>query len=159
MSFKSSGVILEPATITDRDAVNAMAIQVHELHVGWQPQYYEHTGLLYDEARYQKALNDKVLYVARLDGQIVGYVTLPVIEFFHAGSKPMKTMKLEELCVADGYRGQGIGKQIMENVKSLAKEMGCTDIRLTCAPQNEAAISLYQGVGMEIKNLQYFLMI
>ena len=32
--------LLEPAKSSDREAVNALAIQVHDLHVGWQPQYY-----------------------------------------------------------------------------------------------------------------------
>lgn len=151
--------MLEPARLEDRERVNALAVQVHDLHVGWQPEYYEHTDVLYDELRFQKAVDDKILYVAKLNGRIVGYVTLPVMEICHAGAKPMKTMKLEELCVADGYRGRGIGRQIMEDVKTIAKQMGCTDIRLTCAPQNAAAIGLYEGMGMEIKNLQYFLML
>lgn len=151
--------MLKPAKLEDREAVNALAVQVHDLHVGWQPEYYEHTDLLYDEERFQKALDDKILYVAKLDDRIIAYVTLPVMEFSHAGSKPMKTMRLEELCVADGYRSRGIGKQIMEDVKVIAKQMGCTDIRLTCAPQNAAAIGLYEGMGMEIKNLQYFLIL
>ena len=151
--------LLEPAKSSDREAVNALAIQVHDLHVGWQPQYYEHTDLLYNEARFQKALDERIMYVAKLNGEIVGYVTLPVMEICHAGSKPLKAMKLEELCVADGHRHKGIGRQIMEDVKSIAMEMGCTDLRLTCAPQNAAAIGLYESMGMEIKNLQYFLIL
>lgn len=151
--------MLELATFQDRDAVNALAHQVHELHVGWQPQYYEHADVLYDQERFQKALDQKILYVARQEERIVGYVTLPEMEIHHTGSKPMKTMKLEEICVAEGYRSMGIGKKIMSDVIALAKDHGCTDIRLTCAPQNTAAIGLYESVGMEIKNLQYFLML
>lgn len=152
-------MILELADPKDREAVNTLASQVHELHVGWQPEYYEHTDILYDEVRFQDALDKRMLYVAKLGGRIVGYVTLPVMEIFHTGSKSMKTMKLEEICVSDAYRHRGIGRQIMEDVKTIAKELGCTDIRLTCAPQNAAAIGLYESVGMEIKNLQYFLML
>lgn len=151
--------ILELAVSQDREAVNALAVQVHDLHVGWQPEYYEHTAVLYDEARFQKALDDKILYVAKLDGKIVGYVTLPVAQIIHAGVKSTKTMRLEELCVDSEYRSRGIGKQIMEDVKAIAKQMGCTDIRLTCAPQNAAAIGLYEHMGMEIKTLQYFMIL
>ena len=151
--------MLEPAKREDREAVNALAVQVHDLHVGWQPEYYVHTDTLYDETRFQKALDQGTMYVAKLNGEIVGYVTLPVMELCFAGSKPTKTMRLEELCVADGYRSRGIGKQIMEDVKAIAKQMGCTDIRLTCAPQNAAAIGLYEGMGMRIKNLQYFVIL
>lgn len=151
--------MLESATVQDREAVNALAIQVHDLHVGWQPGYYEHTDVLYDETRFQKALEDHILYVAKQDGKIVGYVTLPIMEIGHSGLKPTKTMKLEEICVDREYRSRGIGKQIMNDVKAIAHELGCTDIRLTCAPQNEAAIGLYEGMGMQIKNIQYFLML
>ena len=152
-------MLLEIAKPADREAVNALALQVHELHVDWQPEYYHRTNVLYDEERFQKALDLGIMYVAKLDGKIVGYVTLPIIEICHAGLHPTKTMKLEELCVAEGYRTRGIGKQIMENVKAIAVQMGCTDIRLTCAPQNTAAIALYEGMGMQIKNIQYFLML
>ena len=47
----------------------------------------------------------------------------------------------------------------MENVKSIAREMGCTDIRLTCAPQNAAAIGLYESLGMGVKCIQYCIQI
>ena len=151
--------MLELARYEDREAINALALQVHELHIAWQPEYYDHTDLLYDEARFLNSLDQGILYVVKMKGEIIGYVALQIIEIFHSGLKPMKTMKLDELCVADGYRSRGIGKQIMEDVKSIAKKTGCSDIRLTCAPQNGAAIALYEGMGMQIKNIQYFLMI
>ena len=151
--------MLELARYEDREAINALALQVHELHIAWQPEYYDHTDLLYDEARFLNSLDQGILYVAKMNGEIIGYVALPIIEIFHSGLKPMKTMKVDELCVAEGYRSRGIGKQIMEDVKSIAKKMGCSDIRLTCAPQNTAAIALYEGMGMQIKNFQYFLLI
>ena len=152
-------MILTPAELSDREAVNALAVQVHDLHVGWQPQYYQHTQLLYDEERFQKAIADGTLYVARTEGNIIGYVTIPVVDFCHNGMPPMRTMRLEELCVAEGWRGRGVGKRILEEVKSIAREKGCTDIRLTCAPQNGPAIALYESMGMEIKTLQYCLML
>ena len=152
-------MLMEIPKPSDREAVNALALQVHRLHVDWQPEYYNHTEMLYDEDRFQKALDQGMMYVAKENGEIVGYVLLAVIEINHAGLCPTKTMKLDELCVAEGFRSRGIGKQIMADVKAIAAQMGCTDIRLTCAPQNSAAIALYEGMGMQIKNLQYFLML
>lgn len=43
----------------------------------------------------------------------------------------------------------------LDAVNALARQVH----DLTCAPQNAAAIGLYESMGMEIKNLQYFLMI
>ena len=148
-------MLLEIPKRSDREAVNALALQVHKLHIDWQPEYYDHTELLCDEDRFQKALDQGMLYVAKQNGEIVGYVMLSILEICHAGLRPTKTMKLDELCVAERFRSCGIGKQIMADVKDLSVQMGCTDIRLTCAPQNAAAIALYEGMGMRIKNLQY----
>lgn len=147
--------MLELAVESDREAVNALALQVHELHVGWQPQFYQMTDCLYDETRFQAVLAEQSLYVARLEGKVVGYVFVPIVEFCHPGLVNSRTMKLEEICVAEGHRHSGIGRQMMEDVKSLAKRKGCTDIRLTCAPQNEVAIALYESFGMEVKCIQY----
>ena len=148
-------MILEPAKLCDREAVNALARQVHELHVNWQPEYYTHTDCLYDPERFRQAIADDALYVAKMDGEIVGYVLLPVLEISHSGLVPSRTLKLEEICVADGCRHNGIGHQIMEDVQRIGRQKGCTDIRLTCAPQNEAAIALYESCGMTVKNIQY----
>ena len=32
--------MLEPAVSSDREAINALAMQVHALHVGWRPDIY-----------------------------------------------------------------------------------------------------------------------
>ena len=148
-------MILQPAQLCDREAVNALARQVHELHVNWQPEYFTHTDCLYDPERFRQAMTDDALYVAKVDGTIVGYVLLPVLEISHPGLDPSRTLKLEEICVADGHRHSGIGRRIMEDVQQIGKQKGCTDIRLTCAPQNEAAIGLYESCGMTVKNIQY----
>lgn len=147
--------ILEPAKLSDREAVNALACQVHELHVVWQPQYYEHTDCLYGEDRFQKALDDGALYVARRENRVIGYVLISVFEMDHPGHVYSKTMRLEEICVAEGFRHAGIGRSMMEDVKALAKRAGCTDIRLTCAPQNKPGNGLYESLGMEVKTIQY----
>lgn len=147
--------MLESARMCDREAVNRLALQVHELHVVWQPQFYEHTEVLYDETRFLDALEKKSLYVAKLDSEIIGYVQIGLMELGNPGLVPSKTLRLEELCVDKAHRHSGIGRKIMEEVMALAKKLGCTDIRLTCAPQNRAAIGLYESIGMEVKTLQY----
>lgn len=157
LNLHCGGVLLTPAQPGDREAVNVLALQVHALHVDWQPQFYAHTDCLYDEPRFQEALDEDCLYVARLEGKVVGYVRIPIAEISHPGLVHSKTMKLEEICVAAEHRHSGIGRKMMQDVQSIAKQKGCTDIRLTCAPQNVAAIALYESFGMEVKCIQYSL--
>lgn len=148
-------MILQRAKPEDQASVNVLAMQVHDLHVAWQPQYFVHMDQPYPDARFQKALEDSALYVAKTDGRIMGYVLVSVFETNGLGLVPGKSMRVEELCVAENFRHTGIGRQMMEDVRHLAKEAGCTDIRLTCAPENDAANRFYQSLGMEIKTIQY----
>ena len=56
--------MLELARDTDRPAVNAMARQVHAMHVAWRPDIYEMVEELYPEERFRQAVEEKQLYVA-----------------------------------------------------------------------------------------------
>ena len=47
----------------------------------------------------------------------------------------------------------GIGTQMMEEIRVLAKAFGCTDLQLGVYPQNDAAVSFYQKCGFAIKSI------
>jgi GNAT superfamily N-acetyltransferase len=51
--------------------------------------------------------------------------------------------------VDETYRSKGIGKLLMESVKSLAKEAGCYKIMLTSDNRRERAHKFYESVGYE----------
>ena len=52
--------MLELACPNDRPAVNAMAKQVHTMHVAWRPDLYEMIPELYPQERFQQAVAEKV---------------------------------------------------------------------------------------------------
>ena len=145
--------MLELARPEDRVAVNALALQVHELHVGWRPDIYEMVEELYPEDRFRKAVEERQLYVARLGEIVVGYVLLPVRKLELPGHVKRKVMLVNEFCVRDEFRRQGIGQQMMMEVKALAKAFGCTDLQLSVYPENEGAVAFYQKAGLMIQNI------
>jgi ribosomal protein S18 acetylase RimI-like enzyme len=55
--------------------------------------------------------------------------------------------------VDEALRGHGIGTQMMEELRVLAKAFGCTDLQLNVYPQNDAAVSFYQKCGFMIQNI------
>lgn len=147
--------LLELAKGSDREAVNAMARQVHELHVAWRPDVFEMVEELYPLERFEKAVADKQLYVARSDGETVGYASVLVRHYNWPGVVNRKVLMLDELCVDENHRHRGIGKQMMEDIKELAREKGCTDIQLGVYAQNSAAIGFYEKVGMTVSSFAY----
>lgn len=145
--------MLQLAVDADREAVNAMARQVHALHVAWRPDIFEMPEELYPLERFRSAVADRQLYVAKLDGETVGYALLVVRSADRPGLVKRKVMLLEEICVDAQYRRQGIGRQMVEDVKALARAFGCTDIQLGVYPQNTAALALYESAGMRIRSV------
>ena len=64
-----------------------------------------------------------------------------------------KVFYINKFCVDEAYRNHGIGTQMMEELRILAKAFGCTDLQLNVYPQNDAAVSFYQKCGFMIQNI------
>ena len=145
--------MLELATVSDRPAVNALAKQVHEMHVSWRPDIYEMAEEMYSDERFQKAVRLRQLYVAKLNGIVAGYVSLKIRDYDWPGVVRRKVMVIDEICVEKVFRGHGIGTRMMEEVHALAKAFGCTDLQLGVYPQNDDAVGFYQKCGFTIRSI------
>lgn len=150
---------LEPAQCGDREAVNALAVQVNDLHASWCPELYRHTDEMYTREVFSQDLAEKSIYVMRRNGKTVAYIRVRVGEWNGSAPDARKILYLEEICVDEAQRHQGIGKQIMSDVKVLARELGCTELRLSAVPQNTAAIALYEHAGLNVRMLNYNIML
>ena len=146
--------MLELATPADRESVNALAAQVHAMHVGWRPDIYEPVEELYSKERFSEAVKARQLYVAKVDGSVAGYVLLKIREYNWTGVVYRKVMVVDELCVDEICRGQGIGKQMMLEARALAKAFRCTDMQLGVYPQNDEAVGFYQKCGFTIRSIE-----
>lgn len=145
--------MLELATPIDRAAVNDLARQVHELHVSWRPDIFRMPDELYPEARFLDCIRQRQLYVAKLNGIVVGFVLLKIREYDYLGQVRRTVMVIDEICVEKALRGHGIGTRLMEEVHALARAFGCTDLQLGVYPQNDDAVGFYQKCGFTIKSI------
>jgi GNAT superfamily N-acetyltransferase len=87
------------------------------------------------------------LLVAEDNGRVVGTTVLAILPGFAHGTLPFAVV--EYVVVDEKYRSQGIGRLMMESVKSLAKEAGCYKIMLTSDLRRERAHKFYKSVGFE----------
>ena len=93
------------------------------------------------------------LYIV-LDGErIIGCATLCV---FHSptGTKA----SIEDVVVSSAYRGQHLGKQLMEYVLEQAKAYAPIELHLTSNPKRVAANKLYQSIGFQKKETNCYQM-
>ena len=146
--------MLELATLKNRDDVNRLARQVHEMHVQWRPDLYTMPEELFPEELYAELLKNRELYVAKLDGTVIGFALLKMRVSDGVGKVTRKIMLIDQVCVDEALRNHGIGTQMMEEIRILARAFGCTDLQLGVYPQNDAAVSFYQKCGFVIRSIE-----
>ena len=88
---------------------------------------------------------DTDLFVARLDGHIVGILTLAMYRI-PTGNRAW----IEDVIVDEAAAGQGIGEALSRAAIDEARRRGAKDVRLTSRPKREAANRLYRRIGFEI---------
>ncbi|HWL45282.1 MAG TPA: GNAT family N-acetyltransferase [Ilumatobacter sp.] len=82
------------------------------------------------------------LFVAELDGRIVGALTLATYRI-PTGLKAW----IEDVVVDDGARGHGVGEALNQAALASARARGAKHVSLTSRPSREAANRLYQRIG------------
>jgi len=105
-----------------------------------------------EERRYLRALRrhpDAAVYVAEDDGEIVG--RLSVARDPHSASRHVADLGL---MVAISHRRLGIGRALLEQAATWAREAGVAKLELHVFPWNEPAIRLYEQFGFEREGLR-----
>ena len=70
---------------------------------------------------------------------------------FSTNMRDFKTLYIDDLCVDQNTRGQGIGKKLYDYVCAFAKENGCYDITLNVWEGNDSARKFYDRIGLKVK--------
>ena len=88
--------------------------------------------------------DDTVLFLAVIDGRIVGSLTLA----FYRIPTGLKAW-IEDVVVDDSARGRGLGAALNEAALVEAERRGAKDVSLTSRPAKQAANRLYKRIGFE----------
>lgn len=91
------------------------------------------------------------LFVARLDGRIVGSLTL-VLFRIPTGLRAW----IEDVVVDNAVRGAGIGEALSRAAVEEAKRFGAKTVDLTSRPSREAANRLYQRLGFKARDTNVY---
>lgn len=123
---------VKEASEEDAAAILAMA-DVHRDELG--PISHHRQWLLQQVERGE-------VFVARAgEGEVVGFVV-----FSHQSLREQEHTMVYYICTSRDYRGQGVGKLLMETVASDARIRGNKTIALKC-PANVPANHFYQSIG------------
>jgi ribosomal protein S18 acetylase RimI-like enzyme len=128
---------IAPATTVDDELLAAMAALVPQLSQSSPAPTATELSEIVEST-------NSLLYVARLDGAIVGSLTLA----FYRIPTGVKAW-IEDVMVDDAARGQGIGEALNRAAIDEARRRGAKHVTLTSRPSRQAANRLYQRIGFE----------
>lgn len=84
--------------------------------------------------------------VAEAEGTAVGYAALcPLIKL----QMGVRGIDMHHLFVESGFRGQGIGKQLIKSAMQKARELSCSQMSVGTHPDNLNAQAVYLACGFE----------
>ena len=97
-------------------------------------------------ARFLHPSEDGTLLGAWEGGELVGYACL----YWHFSSlAAAEAVLMNDLFVAEGARGRGVGRALIEASLEIARERGARHLEWSTAPDNERAQRLYDSTGAE----------
>lgn len=116
-----------------------------------QPSFNNGRVIPLDEARAIfarfAAYPDYAIYLAERDGRIVGTFALMVIDNIAHWGTP--TALVENVVVAEGEQGSGIGRWMMRRAFAIAAAKGAYKVALSSNIRSEKAHRFYESLGFE----------
>ena len=106
-----------------------------------------------EDYRRQLASPHSPLFLLLEDDNVIGMLTVGTY-LSPTGSKAW----IEDVVVDDAYRGQGLGRMLVEHAIAYCKEQGIDTLMLTSNPKRIAANALYQSLGFECKDTNVYRM-
>ena len=119
----------------DDELIEAFDRLIPQLSSSSPPPSHDHLTAMVDS-------EDTVLYVARVDGRILGSLTLALYRI-PTGTKAW----IEDVVVDAEARGHGVGELLNRAALDEARARGAKHVSLTSRPSREAANRLYRRIG------------
>ena len=126
--------------------------QVGEVHHQIRPDLFRAGAQKYDETALLALLADagRPILIAEIDGKVAGYAFC-ILQI--TAQDPVlcdrKVLYIDDLCVDEALRGQGIAGALYERVLEYARELGCDAVTLNVWCGNDGAMKFYEKCGLK----------
>lgn len=149
-------MVFELAKPADFEAVNRLAKQVSKHHAQWDKSIQLDEEVypmdFFQDCIKEGAIFENAIYVARLDGKVVGFMRFYIWYTNSTVAARRAIMQIDDFGVEEELRNQGIGRQMMSALQELAQKESCAAINLYVDAPNESAIAFYEKCGLKIRN-------
>jgi len=85
-----------------------------------------------------------LIFLGMINGEAVG-IAVCFIGFSTFAARPL--INVHDLAVLPGFRGSGVGRQLLAGVERKARDLGCCKVTLEVLENNHRALKLYAAAG------------
>lgn len=141
-------ITIQPATPADIPTLRELARHIwHEHYPGIisREQIDYMLARMYDADTIRREMDDGVEWsLVRGDGDAAGFISCE----FDADAR---RVKLHKLYLLPSLHGQGLGRQMLEQVRVWAAQRGACEIRLQVNKGNSRALRAYERAGFQVR--------
>lgn len=144
------------ATVNEIPGMIGLLQQVGEVHHQIRPDLFRSGAQKYSESDLAQLLQDETrpIFGAVDNGRLLGYCFCIIEE---VKDNPVlcdtQTLYIDDLCVDEACRGQGIATRLYDAVSSYAKSIGCASVTLNVWCGNDNAMRFYESRGMKPRKI------
>jgi len=145
-------MLIRRAQIKDIDRVRELLFQVNNVHANGRPDIFIKDGIKYTNEELAAIFKDDKtpVYVYLNDEDFVCGYGFCIYEEVKGSTNmhDMKTCYIDDICIDENMRKQGIGERIYKHIVECAKKDGCNRITLNVWACNPGAVKFYQKMGL-----------
>ena len=131
--------------------------QVHGVHYDIRPDIFKPTTTKYSPLELEDILRDPIrpILVAVDDSDsVLGYAFCVYKQAVNdLLLTDIKSLYIDDLCIDEGRRGQGIAGELYRHACGYAREQGCQFITLNVWCGNDGAMGFYEKMGLRPRHI------
>ena len=142
-------ILIREATKSDLQAVGKLLVDLADAL-----DYTEGIDTEIVLKNYEHLLDDvnSHFLVAAREGKPVGFINFTVRQtILHQGPSAL----IDELVVAEEYRGKGVGRQLVQAAFEKCRQLGCSEVEVSTEKANLKARKFYEQCGFEERGMLF----
>jgi len=146
-----SQLLVVPAKVEDLESLNHLMYELHDEHHRSCPEHFKTAEEIEQEKSIARYLDmpECLVYVAKHDDVIVGFITGHFCELVSSVSKPVPMGSIDELYVTPPFRKQGVASLLYRKLESTFVDYGVEQVFVEVWAFNTTAHRFYEDSGFE----------
>ena len=137
----------------DIERLLKLLVQVDMVHHNGRPDLFRGPATKYNEEQLEMIVADDktpVFVCVTEDDYVLGHAFCIHRQVINDSVlTDVKTLYIDDICVDDEYRRQGVGKMLYDHVIEFAQNKGYYNVTLNVWACNQGAMDFYQSLGMK----------